>query len=169
MYIDSIERKSNTNECRCQSCNRNILYFLHCDSLPLGILTALSMILFKTESSGVSGMKFDYRHPVLMISQWFTRFNHFLPRSNQLAIYNELFKELKSLMRISSFMRTMKLFLVYAKTVCNSDYIFARRYHQNGIWRLNTISVSFLKRRLGHSTESMLQYYKRTSFKQVLL
>jgi hypothetical protein len=31
----------------------NILYFLHCDSLPLGILTALSMILFKTGSSGV--------------------------------------------------------------------------------------------------------------------
>jgi hypothetical protein len=29
------------------------IYFLHCDSLPLGILTALSMILFKTESSGV--------------------------------------------------------------------------------------------------------------------
>jgi glycosyltransferase involved in cell wall biosynthesis len=26
----------------------NILYFLHCDSLHLGILTALSMILFKT-------------------------------------------------------------------------------------------------------------------------
>jgi glycosyltransferase involved in cell wall biosynthesis len=26
----------------------NILYFLHCDSLPLGILTALSLILFKT-------------------------------------------------------------------------------------------------------------------------
>jgi hypothetical protein len=31
----------------------NILYFLHCDSLPPGILTALSLILFKTESSGV--------------------------------------------------------------------------------------------------------------------
>jgi hypothetical protein len=30
----------------------NILYFLHC-GLPLGILTALSMILFKTESSRV--------------------------------------------------------------------------------------------------------------------
>jgi hypothetical protein len=110
----------------------NILYFLHCDSLPLGILTALSMILFKTGIKGCFRMKFDYRHPVLMISQWFTRFNHISCRDQSLFITNYL-KNSKDLMRISSFMRTMKLFLGFVKKqfVVIPDYITsARRYHQ---------------------------------------
>jgi hypothetical protein len=118
-------------------------------------------------------MKFDYRHPVLMISQWFTRFNHFLPRRDQSLFITNYLKNSKDLMRISSFMRTMKLFLGFMQKqfVVIPDYIItsARRY-QNGIWRLQYhFSIIHLKRRLGHSTESMLQYYKRTSFKQVLL
>jgi hypothetical protein len=77
-------------------------------------------------------------------------------------------------MRISSFMSNEIISRLYAKKqfVVIPDYIItsARRYHQNGIWRLQYhFSIIHLKRRLGHSTESMLQYYKRTSFKQVLL
>jgi hypothetical protein len=150
----------------------NILYFLHCDSLPLGILTALSMILFKTESSGCFRMKFDYRHPVLMISQWFTRFNHTCGGDQSLFITNDYLKNSKDLMRISSFMRTMKLFLGFMpKTVCRNSWLH-NYFEIPPEWDLaSTIPFQYhsSKRRLGHSTESMLQYYKRTSFKQVLL
>jgi hypothetical protein len=120
-----------------------IIYFLHCDSLPS--TTALSMILFKT-SSGCFRMKFDYRHPVLMISQWFTRFNHFPRRDQSLFITNNYLKNSKDLMRISSFMRTMKLFLGFMQKqfVVIPDYIItsARRYLGFGVY--NTISVSFI-------------------------
>jgi hypothetical protein len=90
--------------------------------------------------AGCFRMKFDYRHPVLMISQWFTRFNPFPPAGINRFIITNYLKNSKDLMRISSFMRTMKLFLGFIKKqfVVIPDYIItsARRYHQNGIWRL---------------------------------
>jgi glycosyltransferase involved in cell wall biosynthesis len=168
--IDSIRRAIQMNV-GAKAATGNILYFLHCDSLPLGILTALSMILFKTGIKGCFRMKFDYRHPVLMISQWFTRFNHISCRDQSLFITNYL-KNSKDLMRISSFMRTMKLFLGFIKKqfVVIPDYNYFGQKIPPKIWRLQYhFSIIHLKRRLGHSTESMLHYYKRTSFKQVLL
>jgi hypothetical protein len=49
----------------------NILYFY--------IVISFDRIINDTvqkRKSGCFRMKFDYGHPVLMISQWFTRFNH---------------------------------------------------------------------------------------------
>jgi hypothetical protein len=53
----------------------NILYFLHCDSLPRHFDRIIDTVQ-NGNQAGCFRMKFDYRHPVLMISQWFTRFNH---------------------------------------------------------------------------------------------
>jgi hypothetical protein len=95
-------------------------------------------------------MKFDYRHPVLMISQWFTRFNHISCRGGiNLFITNELFKELKGFDENFVIYEDNEIISrLYAKKqfVVIPDYIItsARRYHQNGIGVYNTISVSFI-------------------------
>jgi predicted glycosyltransferase involved in capsule biosynthesis len=92
-------------------------------------------------------MKFDYRHPVLMISQWFTRFNHISCRGGSIAIYNEqLFKELKGFDENFVIYEDNEIISRHAKFVVIPDYIItsARRYHQNGFGVYNTISVSFI-------------------------
>jgi rSAM/selenodomain-associated transferase 2 len=148
----------------------NILYFLHCDSLPPRHFDRIIADTVQNgNQAGCFRMKFDYKHPVLMISQWFTRFNHISCRGGDQSLFitNELFKELKGFddnlviyedNEIISRLYSKKQFVVI------SDYIItsARRYHQNGIWRLQYhFSIIHLKRRLGHSTESMLQYYRK--------
>jgi hypothetical protein len=147
-----------------------ILYFLHCDSLPLGILTALSMILFKTGIKRCFRMKFDYRHPVLMISQWFTRFNHISCRGGDQSLFitNELFKELKGFDENFVIYEDNEIISrLYAKKqfVVIPDYIITGQKIPPEWDLASTIPFQYYssKRRLGHSTESMLQYYKRTS------
>jgi hypothetical protein len=49
---------------------------LHCDSLPSTFDRIIDDTVQNGNQAGCFRMKFDYRHPVLMISQWFTRFNH---------------------------------------------------------------------------------------------
>jgi hypothetical protein len=39
------------------------------------------------EIMGCFRMKFDYEHPVLMISQWFTRFNHISCRGGDQSLF----------------------------------------------------------------------------------
>jgi hypothetical protein len=71
-------------------------------------------------------MKFDYGHPVLMISQWFTRFNHISCRGGDQSLFitKELFKELKGFDENFVIMRIMRLFQALAKNSCHySDYI----------------------------------------------
>jgi predicted glycosyltransferase involved in capsule biosynthesis len=85
-------------------------------------------------------MKFDYRHPVLMISQFLIQ-SHFLPRRGSIAIYNEqLFKELKGFDENFVIYEDNEIIsrLPKKQFVVIPDYIItsARRYHQNGIWRL---------------------------------
>jgi hypothetical protein len=92
---------------------------------------------------------FDYRHPVLMISQWFTRFNHISCRGGDQSLFitKELFKELKGFdenfviyedNEIISRLYAKKQFVV-------PDYIItsARRYHQTSLaFTINHFSIS---------------------------
>jgi rSAM/selenodomain-associated transferase 2 len=148
----------------------NILYFLHCDSLPPRHFDRIIEDTVQNgNQAGCFRMKFDYRHPVLMISQWFTRFNHISCRGGDQSLFitNELFKELKGFDENFVIYEDNEIISrLYSKNqfVVIPDYIItsARRYHQNGIWRLQYhFSIIHLKRRLGHSTENMLQYYRK--------
>jgi rSAM/selenodomain-associated transferase 2 len=148
----------------------NILYFLHCDSLPPRHFDCIIEDTVQNgNQAGCFRMKFDYRHPVLMISQWFTRFNHISCRGGDQSLFitNELFKELKGFDENFVIYEDNEIISrLYSKNqfVVIPDYIItsARRYHQNGIWRLQYhFSIIHLKRRLGHSTENMLQYYRK--------
>jgi hypothetical protein len=113
-------------------------------------------------------MKFDYQHPVLLVSQWFTRINHISCRGGDQSLFvtKTLFKKIKGFNEtfiiyedneIISRLYAQKQFVVIPKTLLTS----ARRYRKNGVWKLQYhFTVIHLKRRLGHSAESLLQYYK---------
>jgi len=147
-----------------------ILYFLHCDSYPPN---NFDLLVLKQAQKGSFGgcfrMKFDYRHPVLIVSQWFTRFNHISCRGGDQSLFvtKKLFEEINGFdeqfiiyedNEIISRLYAKKQFVVIPDYVITS----ARRYQQNGVWRLQYhFSIIHLKRILGHSAESMLNYYKK--------
>ena len=114
-------------------------------------------------------MKFDYRHPVLEVSQWFTRINHISCRGGDQSLFvtKRLFNDIKGFNEdyiiyedneIISRLYNKKQFVVIPENLITS----ARRYRENGVWRLQYhFAVIYLKRRLGHSAESMLDYYTK--------
>lgn len=148
----------------------SILYFLHCDSFPptdfdLEIIKQVD----KGNLAGCFRMKFDYNHPVLLISQWFTRFNHISCRGGDQSLFvtKHLFDKINGFNEsyiiyedneIIKRLYQEQQFVVIPKYLITS----ARRYRINGAWKLQYhFTVIHLKRKLGHSNESMLNYYKK--------
>jgi rSAM/selenodomain-associated transferase 2 len=147
-----------------------LLYFLHCDSFPPKNFDRFIMNqLQKGNEAGCFRMKFDYSHPVLQFSQWFTKINHISCRGGDQSLFvsKTLFDEIKGFNEdyiiyedneIISRLYQQKQFVVIPEDLITS----ARRYRENGVWRLQYhFAVIHLKRRLGHSAESMLNYYKK--------
>lgn len=146
----------------------SLFYFLHCDSFPpknfdLYILDEVK----KGSQSGCFRMKFDHSHPVLLVSQWFTRINHISCRGgdqslfvtkklfNEIGGYNERYTIYEDNEIIKRLCQKEK-FVVIPKYLITS----ARRYLKNGVWTLQYhFTVIHFKRLLGHSAESMLNYY----------
>lgn len=148
----------------------SLLYFLHCDSYPPKHFDRLiTEAVDKGNLAGCFRMKFDLVHPVLMVSQWFTRFNHISCRGGDQSLFisKHLFNEIDGFNEqyiiyedneIVSKLYDRKQFVVLPEYVITS----ARRYKENGIWNLQYhFSIIHLKRRLGHSAENMLEYYKK--------
>jgi rSAM/selenodomain-associated transferase 2 len=148
----------------------DLLYFLHCDSYPPQHFDRLiSEAVQRRYLAGCFRMKFDYAHPVLFVSQWFTRFNHISCRGGDQSLFitKDLFEEIKGFdehyiiyedNEIVSRLYSKRQFVVLSENIITS----ARRYRHNGVWNLQYhFSIIHLKRRLGHSAESMLQYYKK--------
>jgi len=150
--------------------NGTILYFLHCDSFPpknfdLDIFEHVN----KGKLAGCFRMKFDHSHPLLMVLQWFTKFNHLSCRGGDQSLfitkkmfdniggYNESFVIYED-NEIIKHLYQQKQFCVIPKNIVTS----ARRYRINGVCKLQYhFSVIHLKRKLGHSPERMLDYYKK--------
>lgn len=147
-----------------------ILYFLHCDSFPpknfdLDIIKQVN----RGKLAGCFRMKFDYSHPFLMVLQWFTRINHMCCRGGDQSLfvtkklfddiggYNERFVIYED-NEIIKRLYQQKQFSVIPKNIFTS----ARRYRNNGVCKLQFhFTVIHLKRKLRHSPESMLDYYKK--------
>lgn len=148
----------------------NIFYFLHCDSFPPeNFDLEIQNQILKGNQAGCFRMKFDYTHPVLLVSQWFTRINHISCRGGDQSLFvtTDLFFEIGGYNEdyiiyedneIIKRLYQQKQFFVIPKYLITS----ARRYRENGVWRLQYhFTVIHLKRRLGHSIESMLAYYQK--------
>jgi rSAM/selenodomain-associated transferase 2 len=148
----------------------NVLYFLHCDSFPPKNFDLY--VWEQVQNGNLSGcfrMKFDLSHPVLFISQWFTRINHISCRGGDQSLFvtKELFNEIggydESYIIYEDNEIIKRLYQKAKFTVIPKNLITsARRYRKNGVWTLQYhFTVIHLKRRLGHSVESMLDYYRK--------
>lgn len=147
-----------------------ILYFLHCDSFPP---TYFDLEIIKQVDTGnLAGcfrMKFDYNHPVLLVSQWFTRFNHISCRGGDQSLFiaKQLFDKINGFNEsyviyedneIIKRLYQEQQFVVIPKYLITS----ARKYRINGAWKLQYhFTVIHFKRKLGHSVESLLHYYRK--------
>ncbi|TDD95543.1 TIGR04283 family arsenosugar biosynthesis glycosyltransferase [Flavobacterium cellulosilyticum] len=147
-----------------------VLYFLHCDSFPPENFDLYIVEQVKNGyKSGCFRMKFDHLHPVLFVSQWFTRINHISCRGGDQSLFvtKELFTEIGGYNELYIIYEDNEIVKrLYQKgkfVVISRDLITsARRYLINGVWKLQYLfAVIHLKRRLGHSAESMLDYYKK--------
>ncbi len=148
----------------------NILYFLHCDSFPP---EHFDLFIEKQINKGIQAgcfrMKFDLKHPLLLISQWFTRFNHkscrggdqslFITKNlfNDIGCFNEeytIYEDNEIIERLYA----INQFVVIPQYMITS----ARKYKQNGVWKLQYhFGVIHLKKKLGHSINSLQEYYNR--------
>lgn len=148
----------------------SILYFLHCDSFPPKNFDLEIVKQFNNGNfAGCFRMKFDYSHLILWVSQWFTRFNHISCRGGDQSLFvtKELFNEIggfdESYLIYEDNEIIKRLYQKSKFVVIQKDLITsARRYRKNGVWTLQYhFTVIHLKRKLGHSIESMLGYYRK--------
>lgn len=146
----------------------NLFYFLHCDSFPPKNFDLYVLEQVKNgNKAGCFRMKFDHSHPVLLVSQWFTRINHISCRGGDQSLFvdKDLFNEIGGYdesyiiyedNEIIKRLYQKATFTVIPKYLITS----ARRYKKNGVWTLQYhFTIIHLKRRLGHSVESLLDYY----------
>ena len=148
----------------------DILYFLHADStLPEGYDQKIMSAWQDGHGAGSFRMRFDKSHPVLGFSQWFTRFNHPMFRGGD----QSLFVDRQLFFKMGGFNEDFLIYedcefigRLYRQTEFTviPDYIItsARRYSENGTWRLQYhFTVIHLKRWMGAGPDRLQQYYHR--------
>lgn len=151
----------------------DVLYFLHCDSLPTKHFDLdIENQIKNGNHAGCFRMKFDYNHPLLIISQWFTRFNYKSCRGGDQSLFitRNLFEEIGGFKEEYTIYEDNELierlyqknkFVVIQKAITTS----ARKYVKNGVLRLQYhFAIIHLKRKLGHSAENLHSYYKKHVF-----
>ena len=148
----------------------SILYFLHADSFPpknfdLDITSEIK----QGNEAGCFRMKFDNKHPVLVISQWFTQFNFKFCRGGDQSLFitKELFNNLSGFnedytiyedCEFTNRIYNATKFKVLPKYIVTS----ARKYSEKGTWKLQYhFTIIHLKKWSGASPDALYEYYKR--------
>ena len=147
-----------------------ILYFLHCDSCPPQNFDVLIVeAVLNNKKAGCFRMKFDLKHPLLQVSQWFTRFNHISCRGGDQSLFvtKKIFESIGGFNEsytiyedneIIERLYAQKQFAVIQEYIVTS----ARKYIKNGVWKLQYhFAIIHLKKRFGQPTERLLAYYKK--------
>ncbi len=147
-----------------------ILYFLHCDTFPpKNFDTEIVDQVINGKISGCFKMKFNNKHFVLRVSQWFTQFNHKSCRGGDQSLFvdRKLFEKLNGFDEKLTIYEDNELihrlyenskFTVIQKSVTTS----ARKYLNNGIWALQFhFLIIHLKFWAGSSQENLIDYYKK--------
>ncbi len=147
-----------------------IHYFLHCDTFPPKNFDA--EIIKQVQNRNLSGcfkMKFDNNHIVLLISQWFTKFNHISCRGGDHSLFVErnLFEKLNgfnenlTIYEDNEFIKRLyknSKFVVIQKSITTS----ARKYIKNGVWKLQFhFMMIHIKYTLGATQNELLNYYQK--------
>lgn len=146
-----------------------ILYFLHADSYPpprfdQHILKAVH----DGNAAGCFRLKFDERHPLLNFSAWCTRFKVQAFRYGDQSLFVEKwlfektggFQENLMVMEDNDIIKRLRKktgFKVLPYAVQTS----ARRYRQNGVWRLQFLfTLIYFGYELGVSQQALVNFYK---------
>lgn len=168
--FESLKGRAKQMNFGAQKATGNILYFLHADTFPPRHFDEL--ILAKVNEGHQAGcfrMKFDYLHPVLIVSQFFTRFNVNWCRGGDQSLFvmKSLFHELKGynedypIYEDCEFIHRLydeEEFTVIPKSVVTS----ARKYRELGTWKLQYhFAVIHIKKSKGATPEELYAYYKK--------
>lgn len=153
-----------------QKATGDILYFLHADTLlPKDYDRKIITEIKKGKIAGCFRMKFDSNHPILKLSQWFTRFNYKSCRGGDqtLFISKEAFKFLKGFNEAYSVYEDCefisRIYDQFHFTIIK-DYVTtsARRYENNGTLKLQFhFFIIHLKKWLGATPNSLSRYYHK--------
>jgi len=153
-----------------QKATGSILYFLHADTFPPKYFDAF--ILTKVKEGNQAGcfrLKFDYLHPVLIVSQFFTRFNKSWCRGGDQSLFvsKSLFQELNGFNEAYTIYEDCEFinrlyeqeqFTIIPKSVVTS----ARKYREQGTWKLQYhFAVIHIKKSKGATPEELYDYYKK--------
>lgn len=153
-----------------QKATGDILYFLHADTFPpKNFDEFILQEIKKGNKAGCFRMKFDSWHPVLLVSQFFTRFNVSWCRGGDQSLFVEksffeslhgfdesyvIYEDCEFINRIYE----QDTFTVIPKSVKTS----ARKYKTNGTWKLQYhFAVIHIKKSKGASPEELYSYYKK--------
>lgn len=150
--------------------NGSVLYFLHSDSIPPYQFDSLILDeITKENFAGCFRMRFNDNHPVLKLSQWFTRFNYKFCRGGDQSLFitKRIFLELNGfnedyiIYEDCEFIN--RLYDTYSfKIIREYIYTSARKYDQIGIWRLQYhFMMIHIKNRLGANPNELQNYYTR--------
>lgn len=153
-----------------QKATGRILYFLHADTFPpLHFDEYILQKINQGHEAGCFRMKFDSWHPVLLVSQFFTRFNVSWCRGGDQSLFitKTLFQELKGFNESYPIYEDCEFihrlyeeaeFTVIPKSVVTS----ARKYREKGTWRLQYhFAMIHFKKSKGASPEELHSYYKK--------
>ncbi|MEM6686850.1 MAG: TIGR04283 family arsenosugar biosynthesis glycosyltransferase [Bacteroidota bacterium] len=148
----------------------NVLYFLHADTFPPeNFDTFILQEIKKGNKAGCFRMKFDSWHPVLLVSQFFTRFNLSWCRGGDQSLFIEkaLFSSLEGFnesyiiyedCEFINRLYELEQFTIIPKSVKTS----ARKYKVNGTWKLQYhFAMIHIKKSKGASPEELYNYYKK--------
>ncbi len=152
------------------SASGSILYFLHADTFPPPnfdryILDAVN----QGKQAGCFRMKFNSAHPLLKLSQWFTRFNWKICRGGDQSLfvtknvfetlegYNENYHVYEDCEFIN------RLYDHFGFTVLDKNVLTSpRKYEKNGVFKLQYhFTIIHIKKRLGATPEGLYEYYKK--------
>lgn len=153
-----------------QSASGSILYFLHADTiLPKNFDSQIISEYQKGDIAGCFRMKFDSSHPILKLSQWFTRFNFKSCRGGDQSLYiaKEVFEKLGGYNEAYSVYEDCefinRIYNQYHFTIIK-DYVTtsSRRYAKNGTLKLQYhFALIHLKKWFGASPKSLTKYYNK--------
>ena len=148
----------------------DILYFLHADTLPPeGFDLAILEQVKAGFPAGCFRLKFDTNHPILTLSQWFTRFNFRACRGGDQSLFvtSKLFEELKGFnedyMIYEDCEFINRIYDDHRFSVIDDHVITSsRKYRQNGTIRLQYhFGVIHFKKWLGASPGTLMDYYQK--------
>ncbi|MFK7748794.1 MAG: TIGR04283 family arsenosugar biosynthesis glycosyltransferase [Kordia sp.] len=153
-----------------QKATGSILYFLHADTFPPKHFD--EFILKKINAGHQAGcfrMRFNSYHPLLLVSQFFTRFNYSWCRGGDQSLFIEtsLFQSLAGfdenyiIYEDCEFIHRLyekNEFTIIPKSVQTS----ARKYREQGTWKLQYhFAIIHIKKSKGATPEELYAYYKK--------